>query len=243
VPDIHLSLAAYLVALAVVTVGATVQGTLGFGANLLAVPVVAVLEPAAVPATTGIIIFPLAVGMVAAEHHHVDWRGVGWLLVGRLPGTVVGVAVVALVAPPTLSVLTGLAVLVAVGVSVGSATVPLTRPTTVAAGVASGAMGTATSIGGPPLALLYQHHEGPVLRSTLAVTFGIGTLVSLAGLAVAGEVYGWQVLLALALVPGIGIGLVASRYLARRLDGRWLRPAVLTVAALAAVLAIVNGIW
>ncbi|HET8618735.1 MAG TPA: sulfite exporter TauE/SafE family protein, partial [Acidimicrobiales bacterium] len=174
-PDIHLSLAAYLVALTVVTCGATVQGTLGFGANLLAVPVVALLEPAAVPATTAIIVFPLAAGMTVAERHHVDWRGVGWLLLGRLPGTVIGVAVVALVAPATLSVLTGLAVLVAVAVSVARATVPVTRPTTVAAGVASGAMGTATSIGGPPLALLYQHHEGPVLRSTLAVTFGVGT--------------------------------------------------------------------
>jgi uncharacterized protein len=104
-------------------------------------------------------------------------------------------------------------------------------------------MGTATSIGGPPLALLYQHHEGPVLRSTLAVVFGIGTLISIAGLAVGGEVHGWQVLLALALVPGIGVGLVAGRFLARRLDARWLRPAVLAVAAIAAVLAIVNGLW
>lgn len=241
-PDIHLSLAAYLVALTVVTCGATVQGTLGFGANLLAVPVVALLEPAAVPATTAIIVFPLAAGMTVAERHHVDWRGVGWLLLGRLPGTVIGVAVVALVAPATLSVLTGLAVLVAVVVSVARATVPVTRPTTVAAGVASGAMGTATSIGGPPLALLYQHHEGPVLRSTLAVTFGVGTLISLGALALAGEVQGWQVLLALALVPGIGGGLVASRFVARRLDGRWLRPAVLAVAALAAVLAIANGL-
>jgi hypothetical protein len=196
-----------------------------------------------VPATTAIIVFPLAAGMTVAERHHVDWRGVGWLLVGRLPGTVIGVAVVALVAPATLSVLTGLAVLVAVAVSVARATVPVTRPTTVAAGVASGAMGTATSIGGPPLALLYQHHEGPVLRSTLAVTFGVGTLISLGALALAGEVHGWQVLLALALVPGIGGGLVASRFVARRLDGRWLRPAVLAVAALAAVLAIANGLW
>ncbi len=242
-PDIHLTLVEYLVALAVVTAGATVQGTLGFGANLLAVPVVALLEPAAVPATTAIIVFPLAAGMTVAERHHVDWPGVGWLLVGRLPGTVVGVAVVALVAADTLSVLTGLAVLVAVAVSVASATVPVTRPTTVAAGVASGAMGTATSIGGPPLALLYQHHEGPVLRSTLAVTFGVGTVISLAALALAGEVSGWQVLLALALVPGIGAGLVASRFASRRLDARWLRPAVLTVAAVAALLAIANGVW
>jgi uncharacterized protein len=102
--------------------------------------------------------------------------------------------------------------------------------------------GTATSIGGPPLALLYQHHEGPVLRSTLAVTIGIGTVISLGGQALAGAVAGWQVLLALSLLPGIAAGLILGRVASRRLDERWLRPAVLAFATAAAVLAIWRGL-
>jgi uncharacterized membrane protein YfcA len=240
--NIHLSAAEYLLTLAAVTVGATVQGTLGFGANLMAVPVVALFEPAAVPAATTMLALPLATGMAIGERAHVDWHGVGWLMVGRIPGTVVGAAIVAVVAASTLSVLAGAAVLVAVALSVVTTTVPVNRPTTVAAGLASGVMGTATSIGGPPLALLYQHHEGPVLRSTLAVTIGIGTVISLGGQALAGAVAGWQVLLALSLLPGIAAGLILGRVASRRLDERWLRPAVLAFATAAAVLAIWRGL-
>lgn len=240
--NVHLGLFEYLAVLAAVTVGSAVQGTLGFGANLLGVPVLALFEPAAIPAATTMMAVPLASTMALAERGHVDWPGVGWLMVGRLPGTVVGAAIVAVVAAGTLSVLAGAAVLVAVTLSLVTTTVVVNRRTTVAAGLASGTMGTATSIGGPPLALLYQHHEGPVLRSTLAVTIGMGTVISLGGQAIAGAVHGWQLLLALSLLPGVAVGLLLGRVVSRRVDERWLRPAVLGFATAAALLAIGRGL-
>ena len=240
--NVHLGLFEYLAVLAAVTVGSAVQGTLGFGANLLGVPVLALFEPAAIPAATTMMAVPLASTMALAERGHVDWPGVGWLMVGRLPGTVVGAVIVAVVAASTLSVLAGAAVLVAVTLSVVTTTVVVNRRTTAAAGLASGIMGTATSIGGPPLALLYQHHEGPVLRSTLAVTIGMGTVISLGGQALAGAVHGWQLLLALSLLPAVATGLALGRVVSRRVDERWLRPAVLAFATGAALLAVGRGL-
>lgn len=224
------------------TAGSGVQATIGFGSNLVAVPVLAIVQPGAVPATATMMALPLALAMAAREGDHVDWSGVRWLMVGRLPGTVLGALVVASVATSTLSVVTGVSVLVAVALSAASLTVPLTPTAIAATGLASGTMGTATAIGGPPLALLYQHHEGRILRSTLAVTIGIGTVVSLLALVVAREVAGWQVLLALALLPGVLAGFLAGRSLARLVDGRWLRPAVLVFASLSALVAIARGL-
>jgi uncharacterized membrane protein YfcA len=57
--------------------------------------------------------------------------------------------------------------------------------------------------------------------------------MSLAGLALAGKVQGWHFLLALQLLPGLLVGLWSSRWVIRYLDERWLRPAVLTFAAVA----------
>ncbi|HEX6420745.1 MAG TPA: sulfite exporter TauE/SafE family protein [Acidimicrobiales bacterium] len=225
-----------------VTTGAAVQGSVGFGANLIAVPVLALVEPHALPATLTLLVMPLAVGMAWRERHRVDRAGVVWLMVGRLPGTALGAAVVAAVSGDALSVLLGAAVLVAVVMSLRLLTVPVTPATTVGAGAASGAMGTATAIGGPPAALLYQHHEGPVLRSTLAVVFAVGTMISLGAQAVAGVVAAWHLVLAAALLPGTIAGLLASGAIARRIDGRHLRPAVLTFAAATAAAAIVRGL-
>ena len=239
---LHVGPAGFVAALIVVTVGAAVQGSVGFGANLLAAPVLAVVEPEALPSTLMLLVLPLAAVMVRRERHGVDWPAVGWLMTGRLPGTVIGSLVVTVVAARTLSVLAGAAVLVAVATSLLTTTVPITRATTVAAGVASGAMGTATSIGGPPLALLYQHRAGPVLRGTLAATFALGTLLSLVGLAAAGAMEPWHMALAAALLPGTLLGTGVSGLLARRLDGPWLRPTLLAVAAVAATVAIVRGL-
>jgi uncharacterized membrane protein YfcA len=225
-----------------VTVGSVVQGSIGFGANLVAVPVMAIVEPSALPAALMLPVLPLSLAMVGRERHGVDWRAVGWLTAGRVPGTLAGALVVAAVAAETLSVLAGVAVLAGVVVSIASATIPVTRATEVATGVVSGAMGTATAIGGPPLALLYQHHEGPVLRATLAATFSLGTALSALVLALTGSIEGWQVLLAVGLFPGALVGVAASSRVIGRLDGAWLRPAVLGFAAAAAVVAIVEGL-
>jgi uncharacterized membrane protein YfcA len=239
---LHLGPAAFVAVLAVVTVGAAIQGSVGFGANLLAAPVLAVVEPEAVPATLMLLVLPLALSMVRRERHGVDWPAVGWLMAGRLPGTVIGSLVVAAVAGETLSVLAGAAVLLAVLMSLLTTAVPVTRGTTVAAGVASGAMGTATSIGGPPLALLFQHQQGPVLRATLAATFSLGTVLSLAALVVAGALEPWNVALGAALLPGTLAGVAVGGRLAHRLDGAWLRPTVLGFAAVAALVAVVHGL-
>ncbi len=135
-----------------------------------------------------------------------------------------------------------LRVLLAVAMTVFGPPVPVNRVSTTTAGIASGALGTATAIGGPPLALLYQHHEGPVLRATLAVAFAFGTVLSLIALAITGAIEPWHVALAAALLPGLLAGLVVSRLVIGRLDQSWLRPAVLTFAAATAVIGIVRGI-
>ena len=57
-----------------------------------------------------------------------------------------------------------------------------------------------------------------------------------------GEVRGEQVVWALQLLPAMALGLWASRFTATRLDGRWLRPAVLAFAALAGVAALLRAL-
>jgi uncharacterized protein len=239
----ELSLVEYLLALGAVTLGATVQGSVGFGAALIAVPAIALVVPDALPVTVIVWVAPLCAAMALRERGGIDRSGVGWATLGRVPGSAMGAWVVNAVAASTLSILAGGAVLLAVTVSLLSVTVPPRPGSSLVAGFASGLMGTATSVGGPPVALLYQHEPGPVVRSTLAAMFTVGTVMSFSVLALTGAVEGWQVVLALALQPGLVLGLLLSRVVVRRLDGRgWLRPAVLAVAGVTALLAVVRGL-
>jgi uncharacterized membrane protein YfcA len=231
-----------VVAFVATMVGATVQGSIGFGMNLVTVPVLAIVEPAALPATAVLIGLPMSVTMVLHEHEAIDRRATAWILLGRLPGTIIGTVIVALVATSTLSVIVGVVVLVSVAMSAQGTTIDVNPRSCALTGVESGVFGTAAGIGGPPLALLFQHHDGPVVRSTLGASFFFGTLFSLSALSIAGQVEVDHLALAAALVPAVLLGFLASRALRRVLDRGWLRPAVLLFAAVSGAVAIVNGL-
>lgn len=228
--------------LVIVALGAFVQGSVGFGINLIVVPVIAVLVPEAVPGSVVLLSLPLTVTMVLREHQHIDRRGVAWVMAGRLPGAVIGAAVVVAVAPDVLTTLVGLAILVAVALSISRLHVPVRPTTATAAGLTAGVMGTAAGVDGPPLALLYQHHRGEAIRATLAACFVLGTLMSAGILAIAGEIRAEQLIFTLELLPALAVGLVASMWGARHLRDRSVRPAVLTFAALAGALTLIQGL-
>jgi uncharacterized protein len=83
--------------------------------------------------------------------------------------------------------------------------------------------------------------QGSQLRSTLAISFVVGTLISLAALFRVGMVREWHVLFALELLPGLLLGLLASNFAIPLLDRKWLRPALLTFAGCAAAITILRS--
>jgi uncharacterized membrane protein YfcA len=239
---VHVS-ATELILLAVVALaGGAVQGSIGFGQNLVLVPIVALVVPEAVPGALVALGIPLTVIMAMREWHGVDWSGLSWLLVGRVPGTLIGVLVVAVVSGDLLSALAGFAVLAGVALSLLPGHVPVNRETACAAGAAAGVLGTTAAIDGPPLALLYQRHPGHTIRATLACAFFAGAVMSFVALVSAGQVHGWQLLLALALAPALLLGLALSTFVTRLVGERSLRPAVLTVVAIAGAAAVARGL-
>ena len=239
----HVSVAEWLVIAATIVGASTVQGVVGFGSNLLAVPVVALIVPAALPGAMIIPGVPMALAMAVNERDHVDWRGGRFILLGRLPGTALGVAVVAIVSSEALAIVIGCVVIAAVVLSVFASHLHpgVTPATATATGIATGFTGTAAAIDGPPLALLYQHDPPAVFRSTLATQFTIGTLFTLIGLLVGRQLHGWQLLLGVSLMPSYLLGFGLSLVIRPRVGTRNLRPAVLTIAALTGIAAILRA--
>jgi uncharacterized membrane protein YfcA len=127
-------------------------------------------------------------------------------------------------------------VLFAVAVSLTTWRIEPTYPNLGIAGLASGFMGTITSVGGPPMAIAYQHGEARVRQATLAAFFGIGSILSVAVLSWSGKLGIRQCRLALLLLPGIVVGIVASRWLVRWMGSRYARPVILTMSTASALI-------
>lgn len=222
--------------------GALVQGSIGFGLNLIAVPVIAVYQPAVLPAASIIFALPMTLGSALRERTQIDRNAVLWTTLGRLPGIVLGAWVVSRLSTEALSLVIGAIVLFAVVMSLTTMRITIDRRSQATAGFLGGLMGTASSIGGPPLALLYQYEPGPTMRATLGAAFLIGSGLSLGALGVAGEVSKLHWHFGLTMVPAILLGLFASRFTHSKLDAGWLRPCVLGFSALAGLGVVIRGI-
>jgi hypothetical protein len=230
-----MTVADWLVVEAVVAAGALLQGAVGFGVALVAAPLLMLVRPELVPGPMILAAWTLTVLIAVRDRRGVDWPGLRWTLPGLLAGTVAAVWLLEGLTTAGMQRLFGILVLAAVGLSVaGWHPLPRPRNLLVASG-AAGFMGTATSVGGPPMALVYQRESGVRLRGTLSAVFLAGGLMSLAGLALTGQFGARQLGAGLGLVPGIVAGFWLSGPLAAYLDGRWLRPVVLGVSAMAAV--------
>lgn len=229
-------------ALVVIVFASVVQFGLGLGFGLVAAPLLALLDPRLVPAPT--LWLGLATATLAAvrERGAIVWGEVLTGVPGRAAG--VGLAALLLAALPdrqSFALVFGGLVGLAVALSAAGLSMPFTRAGLLAMSVVSGLMGTITSVGAPPLAILYQGRPAATARPTLSAFFAIGCALSLGGLWAAGWT-GWRDLaLAALLAPGMLAGLWLSRRLAGRLDRRF-RPALLGLAGAAAVLLVARGL-
>lgn len=222
------------VAVLATLLGALVHGSVGFGMNLIAAPILVLLDPAFVPGPALVAALVVTVLVAWRERNSMDVRGVRWAIVGRVPGSVLGALIVVVLPQQELALALAAAVLIGVVVSAGGWYLPLRGPTLFGAGATSGLMATVTSIGGPPMALVYQREGGPRVRGTLSGFFVLGACLSLVLLAVVGRFGVDQVQRAGILLPGLLIGFAASRRTAPYLDSGYTRPAVLLLSSASA---------
>jgi uncharacterized membrane protein YfcA len=98
-------------------------------------------------------------------------------------------------------------------------------------------------MGGPPIAMVYQNEPGAKLRGTLAAYFTVGATMSLVALAVIGRFARWELVQALALLPGMLLGFFLSAPVSTWLERGRLRVAVLAVSAASGVALMLRALF
>jgi uncharacterized membrane protein YfcA len=225
-----------VLACSTVFLGSCLQGSVGFGLGMLGGPVLALLDPGLVPGPLLLLATVLTCVVAAVERDRLDIEGAKWALAGRVPGTVVGAVLV--VALPERWLALALAVAVLAGTAAGVlGWRPDPSPRAVAtAGAVSGVFGTATAVGGPPMAVVWQGEEARRRRATMSAFFLVGCLMSVTALGVTGSITAQTLRTAALLLPFVLAGYAASRLLNRRMDVARLRALTLVVCAVGATL-------
>ncbi len=237
---IGLSLGALLACVLIVFLGAATQASLGIGLGMMSSAVLAIVDPDFIPVAIVIAVIPLSGSVAWDDRSHLDRRGLGWSLAGRVPGVVVGALVAASLSDRVLALLVAGSVLLSVLASITTSRFEPRDSALLAAGLSSGFMGTTTGVGGPPIALVYQHTDPATMRSTISAFFAIGAVMSAVALAIAGEVGRRELELTALLIPSVVVGVLTARRFRDRLRAAVIRPAVLVLCTASAVALLVE---
>lgn len=223
-----------------VLAGACVQGASGIGFALFAAPIVALRLPELVPGP--MIVLGGTVSLLAAlrEYRQIDYRTTGLALAGRLPGSIAAGLVVGLLPRSAFAVVFAALILAAVALSLVGWRVRTNPPALVTAGFASGFMGTLTSVGTPPMAIVLQHAEPARLRATVGGFLVVGSVISIAVLVAAGRFGARDLGMSAGLLVPLGLGFALSSVLIRRLDPLHVRRIALAICAGSAIALLVR---
>ncbi len=234
---LQLALATTLVA-----VGSWVQSAIGFGLAVLAAPLLYLVHPALIPGPVLALALILSALNLWSNRTGMALGELTSAFIGRMPGMVLALWVLTFITQQALSLILGATVLAAVALSLTSVRMAPTPKRLFVAGFFSGFMGTSTSIGGPPMALVYQYAAAERMRANLAGYFLLASITSIAGLALIGRFGTAELVLTAALTPPALAGFIAARWMLRRFDPHTLRPAVLTLCALSGLLVLADGL-
>ncbi|MDO5500541.1 MAG: TSUP family transporter, partial [Propionibacteriaceae bacterium] len=138
------------------------------GLGLVSAPFLMWAIPDAMPGALIVLAAGMTLTTLVNHVRWIEWPALGWGTLGRLPGVALGTWLVVVLSLDALGVIVGAAVLVAVALQRSRWQIQKNRTNLLLAGTLSGAMGTATGIGGPPMAMV-------MARITMAMTMAITT--------------------------------------------------------------------
>ena len=229
------------VAMLAMLAGAAAQAAIGMGLNLFTVGILALINPVFVPGPILVHSFLLSLAASVRLRRDIDYREVATSVVGLLVGTLLAIAVLAVVSTEHLPRLFGGLILVGAAVTALGVRIPLVQWTVLAASAAAGAMGTIAGVHGPPIALIYQREAPSRIRAALLPFFAFANPISLVALAAVG-MFGWrEVYASILLLPGLVAGYWAAPLLMRVLTPAAVRTAILSISAASGIALMVKG--
>ena len=232
----------FIAATLAVIAGSVVQVASGVGGGFIIVPLLALIDVGLIPAPLIFASLSLSTLMAWREWHAVDHTNTGYIFTGLTLGSVLGGWLLASIPGDRLGLVFGSVILLAIVVTLLGRRIPLNGATGTVTGIVSGAMGTSSGIGAPPLALLYQDQSGAKIRATLAVLYTGASLIILVILFGYGKFGLNEARDGLLLVPGFVLGYWLANRWTPHVDQGHARVAVLTVSAAAAIFLIIRNL-
>ncbi|MGX7654169.1 sulfite exporter TauE/SafE family protein [Shewanella putrefaciens] len=226
----------------IVFMGALTQSLIGFGLAVVASPLLYIVDPQLVPAPVIAMGFSIALLTLVRERGHLEFNGLQYALIGRVPGGFIGASLLLFAPQPILGLSIAAIVTIAVILSLYKFSLPVNKTTLFGAGVVSGIFGNIAAIGGPPMAILLAGKDASQFRAALSAFFIFSSMIALCILAVTGLLEIKHLWLSLMLLPSVILGYLVAGKLVGRIDKHKTKMATLALCAISALVLTVKSV-
>lgn len=226
----------------VVFLGALTQSLIGFGLAVVASPLLYIVDPQLVPAPVIAMGFSIALLTLVRERGHLEFNGLQYALIGRVPGGFIGASLLLFAPQPILGLSIAAIVTVAVILSLYKFSLPVNKKTLFGAGVVSGIFGNIAAIGGPPMAILLAGKDASQFRAALSAFFIFSSMIALIILAITGLLESKHLWLSLMLLPSVILGYLVAGRLVGRVDKEKTKMATLILCSISALVLTVKSV-
>jgi len=220
-----------------------VQVSVGMGFGTIAAALMGALDPQLVPVP--VIILGLVTASMGAlrERQNVIAGELTRAALGRVIGVVAAVAVLAFLPDrKAFSLLFGVLVLAGISLNLSGRKLQFNHRNLYGMALLSGFMGTITSVGAPPMALVYHSRPAELIRPTLNAFFALGCMISLAGLWISDWIGLGDIMVAAVLLPAMFAGIYLARFVPLTRNSS-IGHILLGLAAIAAISLIMRSIF
>ncbi|MBU1391438.1 MAG: sulfite exporter TauE/SafE family protein [Gammaproteobacteria bacterium] len=226
----------------VVFLGALTQSLIGFGLAVVASPLLYIVDPELVPGPVIAMGFTIALLTLFRERGHLEFNGLQYALLGRVPGGFIGASLLLFAPQPILGLSIAAIVAVAVILSLYKFSLPVNKKTLFGAGVVSGIFGNIAAIGGPPMAILLSGKDASQFRAALSAFFIFSSTIAMVILAITGLLELKHLWLSLLLLPSVLLGYLVAGRLVGRVDKEKTKMATLVLCSISALVLTVKSV-
>ena len=233
----------WLIAALSLAIGCWIQTALGFGMAVVAAPVIVFFAPEWVPIPLTVTALVLSLFNTLNQYRALEWQALKIPFLTRIPGTIVGAWLLLQIDQNGLQFAVAFCVLLAVLVSWFGKQFSYTPRRLGLAAFISGIMGTTTSVGGPPMALVMQHGRPATVRANLSLYFGYSCTLSLISYAWIGKLNEHILLVSASFIPVAALGFLLGIRSRTYVDTGRFRPLLLVLCSLSGAMALAGAIW
>jgi len=226
----------------IVLFGSLLQGLIGYGVGMFCAPLLFLISPDLVPAPLILISTIITLIMMYRDKGHLQFEQVSWAIIGGFFGIILAGLILKVTSKEQFELTFGVLILIAVFISMLGLTPKVNKITNVIAGFTSGLMGTITAVGGPPMALLYQHGDIKNIKANLTAFFLFLNIIAIITLASIGQITVNTLITVFSTLPGIVIGLYISTKAHHIVKPHLIRRWILALSAVTAIIAIIKAL-